>query len=124
MPRNYISALLPNQQLVMLLPRGAGGRTPPVTEFNGKLAYHRDLTAKVSLEAFIDFFNIFNQQAAIMVDDNYTFDLAAPIVNGNASDLKYAKNIGGAPITKNPNYGHPLAYQDPFHGRLGLRLTF
>ena len=28
MPRNYMSALVPNQQLVFLLPRGSGGRTP------------------------------------------------------------------------------------------------
>ena len=45
-------------------------------------------------------------------------------MNGTPSDLKYAKNVSGAPIAKNPNYGQPLAYQAPFNGRLGLRLTF
>ena len=108
----------------MLLPRGSGGRTPTVTELNGKIAYRRPLSPKVGLEAFIDLFNMFNQQTAILTDDNYTYNSAGPIVNGTPSDLKYAKDIGGAPITKNPNYGHALRYQRPFSGRLGLRLTF
>jgi hypothetical protein len=124
MPRNYVSGLVPGQQLVMLLPRGSGGRTPTVTELNGKIAYKRQLSPKVNLEAFIDLFNILNQQAVVLTDDNYTYSWAGPIVNGTPSDLKYAKDISGAPIVKNPNYGQPLLYQRPFNGRLGLRLTF
>jgi hypothetical protein len=45
-------------------------------------------------------------------------------VNGTPSDLAYAKSFSGAPLAKNPNYGHALAYQQPFRGRFGLRLTF
>jgi hypothetical protein len=121
MPRNYMSALLPAQQIVFLLPRGAAGRTPTITQFDGHLAYGRELSPKVMLEAFVD---LFNQQAALLTDDNYTFDLAASIVNGTPNDLKFAKNAFGAPIAKNANFGHALTYQQPFHGRLGLRLTF
>jgi len=124
MPRNYVSGLIPGQELVMLLPRGSGGRTPTVTELNGKFAYRRQLSPKVNLEAFIDLFNILNQQTVVMTDDNYTYSWAGPIVNGTPSDLKYAKDISGAPIQKNPNYGHALLYQRPFNGRFGLRLTF
>jgi hypothetical protein len=124
MPRNYVSALVPGQELVMLLPRGSGGRTPTVTEFNGRLGYRRALSPKVGLEAFIDLFNIFNQQTVVMTDDNYTYSWAGPIVNGTPSDLKYAKDISGAPIVKNPNYGNALLYQRPFSGRFGFRLTF
>jgi hypothetical protein len=126
MPRNYIGNLEPGSpyQLVFLLPRGDAGRTPTVTEFDGKIAYARPLGPKVSLEGFIDLFNIFNQQTAILTDDNYTFDAAPPIINGTTQDLKFAKNTGGQPITKNPNFGQPLAYQTPFNARLGLRLTF
>jgi hypothetical protein len=78
----------------------------------------------MNLEGFIDLFNIFNQQTAVITDDNYTFDAAPPIVNGTPSDLKFAKTASGQPIGKNPNYGQPLAYQAPFNARLGLRLTF
>jgi hypothetical protein len=123
MPRNYVSGVV-GQQIVMLLPRGSGGRTPTVTEFDGRIAYKRPLGLKMMLEGFIDFFNIFNQQTAILVDDNYTYDAASSIINGKPSDLKYAKNIAGAPIAKNANYGQPLLYQTPFNGRFGLRLTF
>ena len=124
MPRNYVSGLLPNQQLIMLLPRGSGGRTPTVTELNGRIAYRRQLSPKVYLETFLDLFNIFNQQEAVLTDDNYTYSWAGPIVNGTPSDLKYAKDISGAPIVTNPNYGHALLYQRPFNARFGLRLKF
>ncbi len=124
MPRNYVADLYSGQQLEMLLPRGAAGRTPTVTELDGKIGYGRELSPKVNLTAFIDLFNILDQQAAILTDDNYTFDQAAPIVNGTAQDLKFAKTLAGAAITKNPNFGQPLAYQTPFNARLGLRLNF
>ena len=124
MPRNYMAALVPQQQLVFLLPRGAGGRTPTTTELNGKISYRRELSPKVSLEVFLDLFNIFNQQEAILTDDNYTFNMAPSIVNGTPSDLAYAKSFSGAALVKNPNYGHALAYQQPFRGRFGVRLTF
>jgi hypothetical protein len=125
-PRNYIGNLEPGSayQIVMLLPRGSAGRTPTVTELNGKIAYGRPLGPGMNLEGFIDLFNIFDQQTAIVTDDNYTFDAAPPIVNGTTSDLKFAKNTAGQPIGKNPNFGQPLAYQQPFNARLGLRLTF
>jgi hypothetical protein len=124
MPRNYMSGLVPGQQILFLLPRGSGGRTPTTTELNGKFAYRRALSPKVNLEAFIDLFNILNQQAVVLTDDSYTYSWAGPIVNGTPNDLKYAKDISGAPIVKNPNYGNALLYQRPFSGRLGLRLTF
>lgn len=126
MPRNYVGNLIPGTgyQIVLLLPRGDAGRTPTVTQLNGQIAYGRPIGPKMSLEGFISLFNIFNQQTAILTDDSYTFDAAPPIVNGTPQDLKFAKNAGGAPITKNPNFGQPLAYQDPFNARLGLRLSF
>ena len=124
MPRNYMSGLIPNQQLVFLLPRGSGGRTPTTTELNGRIAYKRQLSPKVFMEVFLDLFNILNQQDAVLTDDNYTYSWAGPIVNGTPEDLKYAKDISGAPIVRNANYGQPLLYQRPFNGRFGLRITF
>jgi hypothetical protein len=124
MPRNYVSQLVASNQLTMLLPRGSAGRTPTVTELDGKIGYGRPLSPNVNLEAFIDLFNVLDQQTALLTDDNYTYDQAAPIVNGTPQDLKFAKNAGGQPINKNPNFGQPLAYQTPFNARLGLRLTF
>jgi hypothetical protein len=119
-----MSNLFGNGQIVQLLPRGSAGRTPPITQFDGKLSYRCPLTEKTSLEAFIDIFNILNQQAVLRTDDDYTFDSPAPIINGTKEDLKYAKTTSGSPLAVNPNFGRPIAYQAPVHGRLGLRLTF
>jgi len=125
-PRNYIGNLVPGSpyQLVFLLPRGEAGRTPAITELDAKFGYSQPIGPKMKLEAYIDLFNILNQQTAIATDDNYTYQAAPPIVNGTAQDLKYAKDFSGQSLTQNPNFGHPLAYQTPFNARLGLRLTF
>ena len=123
-PRNYVGALFSGQQLVFLLPRGSAGRTPAVTQTDFKIAYRRELSKTTAIEAFFNLFNIFDQRTALQMDDNYTFDAAAPIVNGTVNDLKYAKNAAGLPIQKNPNFGQPLAYQPPFHGQMGLRFIF
>ena len=64
---------------------------------------------------------IVGQKLATILDDKVK---SAPIINGTPSDLKYAKDIAGQAVVKNPNYGHPLMYQRPFNGRFGLRMTF
>ena len=123
MPRNYISALVPGQQLVFLLPRGSGGRTPTITELNGKIAYRRELSPKVRWRRSSTCST--SSTSRTRPDRRQLhLQLAAPIVNGTPSDLKYAKSISGAPLAKNPNYGHALALPAPFRGRFGLRLTF
>jgi hypothetical protein len=125
-PRGYNANLIPggNYQLVQLLPRGSGGRTPMVTQFDAHIAYGMPLTKTTNIEAFIDLFNFLNQRETLLTDDNYTYQTAAPIENGTKKDLAFAKDISGAPIQQQPNYGRPVAYQLPFYSRLGLRLTF
>ena len=123
-PRNYVAAVSPGQQLVFLLPRGSAGRTPTITQTDVKIAYRQDLSKTLAVEAFFDIYNLMNQRTALAVDDNYTYDTAAAIVNGNVNDLKFARNSSGAPLTKNPNFGQPTAYQSPIYGRMGLRVLF
>jgi hypothetical protein len=123
-PRNYVSALIPGQQLVFLLPRGAAGRTPAVTQLDGRLAYRQAVSKLATLELWVELFNLFNRRTPLRMDDNYTFDMAAAIVDGSPTDLPFAKNVGNQPILVNPNYGRATAYQPPFHGRLGLRITY
>jgi len=123
-PRNYVSQWYGGNQDIFLLPRGSAGRTPTVSQADAKIGYHRELSKTTALELTLDLFNIFNERTALQLDDNYTLDLAAPIVNGTVKDLQYAKNIGGAPISKNPNFGQPISFQSPFHGRMALRLLF
>ena len=123
-PRNYVAAVSPGQPLVFLLPRGSAGRTPTVTQTDLKVSYHRKISQIFSAEAFLDIYNIMDRRTALAVDDNYTNDVASPIVNGSVNDLKYARNASGAPISKNANFGNPTAYQAPIYGRVGLRLFF
>ncbi|HTA18841.1 MAG TPA: hypothetical protein VK989_06090, partial [Polyangia bacterium] len=126
MPRNYMSNLIQglNYQIVDLLPRGSAGRTPWTTQLDSHISYEQKIRKGLRLQAFVDLFNVFDQQAAIQQDDNYTFDAAAPIVNGTPSDLKYAKTPSGTPVTKNPNFGQTVVYQMPFYTRMGMRLMF
>ena len=94
----------------MLLPRGDAGRTPTVTQFDGKIAYAQPLDEDEPRGVHRPLQPL-QPADGVLTDDNYTFDAAPPIVNGTPQDLKFAKNVGGGPITKNPNFGQPLAYQ-------------
>ena len=124
MPRNYISSWYVASPENMLLPRGSAGRTPTVTRFDLRFSYGLKMSKTTRLDAFIDMFNLFNQRTTVQTDDIYTNDLAPAIVNGTVSDLKFAKNISGQPLIKNPNFGQAVKTQAPFSTRLGLRLSF
>jgi hypothetical protein len=65
-----------------------------------------------------------NNQQARTVDENYTFDSVAPIVNGHVADLAYFKNSAGAPVNLNTNFRNPTSYQLPFSARFGAKLSF
>ena len=123
-PRNYVAQWVQGFQMDFLLPRGSAGRTPTVTQTDIKIAYHRELSKTTAVEGFLDLFNIFDETTALQVDDNYTYEMAAPIVNGTVKDLQYAKNVMGTPIAKNTNFGKGTVFQQPFHGRIGLRFLF
>jgi len=108
-----------------ILPRGSAGRTPVVTRFDLHLSYRHQLTSGgMTVDAFIDIFNLFNQRTALLEDQDYTLDPVDPIIGGDASDLPHLKTVMGTPATKNPNYLSATAYQPPIAGRLGLRLSF
>lgn len=123
-PRNHVSALIPGQQLVFLLPRGSAGRTPAVTQVDLRLAYRLGVSKLVTMELSVELFNLLNRRTPLRQDDNYTHDMAAPIVGGDPRDLPHAKNIAGAPVRVNENFGQGTAYQPPFHGQVGLRAFF
>jgi outer membrane receptor protein involved in Fe transport len=126
-----------------ILPRGSGvdfvsasgearthQRTPFATRFDTHLAYKRALTDGVGLEAFVDIFNLFNQQPDVARSEIYTFDPVNPIVGGDGEDLQHLKVLGGDGLstasnpTINPNFGNVTAKQAPLTMRLGVRLTF
>jgi outer membrane receptor protein involved in Fe transport len=118
------------RQEVYMLPRGESGRTGLTTRFDGHLAYGRNLSDGMKLEAFVDIFNIFNQQPETDVDEEYTLNAVNPIIGGDSEDLRHAKTFGGDALpssgapTKNPNFKNTAARQAPLSARFGLRLIF
>jgi hypothetical protein len=99
-----------------LLPRGAGGRLPAISQANLHLAARR---GKVALT--LDVFNLFDRRAVTAIDEVYA-DGARPIVGGDAADLMFARPAAddGAPLARNPRYGQPTRYQAPLFALLGV----
>ena len=108
-----------------ILPRGASGRTGLTTRFDTHIAYGRALTDGMKVEAFVDIFNLFNQQPENEIDENYTYEDVNPIVGGDAEDLEHLKALGTNRRPElNANYGNTFDRQNPLSARFGLRLIF
>ncbi len=116
-----------------LLPRGSGGRTPPLFSLDLNLAYDIKVTDDVKVNVNLNVFNALNLQQAVDVDHEYTLDEVQPVVGGTLSDIEDAdgnptiKNINGQPVTKNKDWAKPEvsgARQAPRAIRLGLRVSF
>ncbi len=122
-----------------LLPRGALERSPLSTQLDIRVAYGYRLNKNTKLEGFLNVFNLFNTQEQMNQDENYTYDAANPIINGQKSDLQHLKTldpdvgteINATPI-KNKNFGNTGtnnaqvvgAIQAPRAVQVGFRLTF
>lgn len=109
---------------VFILPRGSGGRTPPITQLDLRVGYEQALPRNVMLVVFAECINALNQQAVTNVDDMYTVSVVGPLQGGRVEELLSLKTSAGARPTLNPNYGQPTAFQEPFYLRLGGRLAF
>ncbi len=113
-----------------LLPRGAFAREPVTSELDIHIAYGYKIDKKRTLEAFMDVFNLFNTQDELVVDENYTFDNANPIVGGDSKDLMHEKSedANGVPqnitLTPNNNFNQATQLTLPRSFRFGLRLLF
>lgn len=109
-----------------VLPRGESGRTGLFSRFDVHVAYGRNLAEKRRVEAFVDVFNMFNQQPELSVEQDYTFDDVNPIVGGTQDDLEHLKVAGGGGVvaTQNENYKNTVTRQTPLSARFGLRLIF
>ncbi len=109
---------------VFILPRGSGGRTPTVTQFDLHLGYDHKFNKRITLSVFVDVINLFDQRTVTNVDDDYTYSSVAPVIQGSPGDLLHLKDNEGSPIVLNSNYGQPTGYQAPLYMRFGARLAF
>jgi len=142
-------APLMGEKETFILPRGSGGRTPFVTQFDLRFSYRARISNTLTAEAYLDIFNLFNQKTALTVDAEYTVDRVmpapggtslqqVPVVDrqGNAICASPDPASGDCPkdangnvvspvyASKNPNYLRPTSYQAPISGRLGMRIWF
>jgi hypothetical protein len=108
----------------LILPNGAGGRTPFISQLDLHVGYEQKLGRKVRLSVFADVVNLLNLQQITNIDEEYTFSFVSPIVYGTPQDLKHLRTLDGAPLVVNSNYGQPTAYQTPLYLRFGARMSF
>ncbi len=125
------------------LPRGSAGRTPTLTAFDLRGGISYTITPPYKVAFTVDIFNLLNQQKAVTVDENWTYDSTLPIIGGQCSSrnaasksdpiagaladcptLQYMKTTDGLAATINPNFAKATAYQLPLSVRFGLEMTF
>ena len=105
--------------LTYLLPRGAGGYGPMVTQANIRLGAsyrHFDVT--------LDFFNIFDQRTTLNQDAVYSDDAVHPIIGGSSEDLVFLKNVLGRPAVRLNTFATASEFQAPFMAVLGIHRAF
>jgi hypothetical protein len=118
-----------------LLPRGAFGRTDFVSAADVHLSYGRKFASGYDVTAFVDIFNVFNQEQQATVEEEYTIDSANPVVGGEYEDLVYLKRnletrdakagtVTSEPVTRFRNFANTTGRYAPQSIRLGLRVTF
>ncbi|KFA88199.1 TonB-dependent receptor [Archangium violaceum] len=112
---------------IYILPRGSAGRLPWFHRIDTRLAVTYRLSKTLLASAGVEVFNLFNFQAAIAYDENYTFSVVRPIPNGTREQLTELRGPDGEPLDPralNANFGQPIAYQLPRSIRLSARLSF
>lgn len=122
---------------VYIVPRGQGGelgpngsiiaqRLPWQHSIDARVGYSIKLNKATTLGITVDVYNIFDFQAAVKGDPNYTFSDVLPCTTGTApSCIKHSDGSAfNAKTEVNPNYGRPQQYQDPRQWRLGAKVTF
>jgi hypothetical protein len=104
-----------DEGVVYLLPRGAGGRGPMVSQVNLRLAARWR-----GFDVTLDLFDVFDRRTATEVSTFYSGGAIRPIDGGSASDLVFLKTDAGAPAVRSIGYLTPVAYQLPFSAVLGI----
>lgn len=133
-PISYYGAhVLYGEDEAFVLPRGSGGRTPWVHNFDTNIGVNYRVSKDSVLSLTMDVFNLFNLQGVTAVDQSYTYEYVYPVKNGTEADLPTETNRGnvltgsGDYLTVddvNPNFKKTTGYQAPRQVRFGIRYTF
>jgi carboxypeptidase family protein/TonB-dependent receptor-like protein len=139
-PTNFLgSHPIYGAEQLFILPRGEGERLPWVHNVDVHLAFSVYRSRDQSVSVTADVFNLFNLQAVVASDQTYTTADVNPLQGAAANDPylpgRDKRTIDPARLTtpsgapfeatqRNPNFGNPIAYQEPLTVRLGIRTTF
>lgn len=116
-----------------LVERGSGTRTPWNYGADVQLAYRLNLFGNMGLALTVDIFNIVNFQGVVATDQTWTYDGVIAQDKFKVADLdKVPANpmtprtrvYGDTTYEKNPNFGKPVAWQEPRTVRFGVRGSF
>jgi hypothetical protein len=132
--------------LAYITQQGFAGRTPFTHALDLKGGLSWLFSAPYEVRFTVDVFNILNQQAILLYDQNYTFDTVQIIqkpgckgdfvgtsdpvgaIQAACPDMKYLRTPDGRLIGVNPNWGKATpsiyAFQTPIQIRFGLALAF
>ncbi len=113
----------------LLEPRGSRGVTPDVTRFDLHLEWSTDfqLITKAKFTAFLDVFNVFNQQMVLTVDQRkQTSTTVAGAIAGADGIATGPINPGfqGVIAVDNPRFLKPTSFQAPRNFAFGVRFSF
>jgi hypothetical protein len=107
-----------------LTDRGTGPRLPWSYGADIQLAYRMAMFNNMGLAVTLDIFNALNFQGVTQKSETWTWDGVVAKEGTRIADLDKVTQPDGTPITKNPSYGQPTAYQEPRTVRFGVRGTF
>jgi len=151
-PLSYLGAHpLYGPGLAFILPRGSAGRAPWQHSFNLKAGATYKFSKDMTVGFTVDILNMFNFQAAINLDQNFTTQSVLPYTPAKGENPQEAICAGGATagancVSKvtlvdgatptmtdadiNKNFKNPAAnaagnaFQSPLQVRFGLKFTF
>jgi len=101
--------------LIYVIPRGAGGRNPMVSQANVRLAARWQ-----GFDIALDVFNVFDQRTSTYVDPLYGTGSLQPIQGGSYDDLLFLRDLSGQPVARRSTYQLGLQYQPPIEAMLGI----
>ncbi len=119
--------------LIYVLPRGAGGSTEPLYQWNLLMGYAYPLSGSLELELLARVVNVTNAKVILRLDEVYSYAAARPVAGGALDDIKHAKiQSPGSPtdyyqrtiIPPQGNFGVETAFQRPLAAQFELRLRF
>jgi hypothetical protein len=103
-------------------------RTPWIFDVNLSAHHTLQFANKRSLALGVQVNNVLNMQRALTVDQNYTYDVTGP--TGGAIALSEAQcydlvtGLAKPSCERNPSFGAPVSYQNPFNVRFEAKFSF